>query len=76
VESKGLEGEPNLLFAAFRLAFRSSIRMGGLGWGRIGLVEVMAWLGADAGAGVQTVGLWLHGFRGGFLTEDQGLGLD
>jgi len=46
--------------------------MGGLGWGRIGLLEVMAWLGAEAGACALIVGPRLDGF----LTEVQGPGLD
>jgi len=50
--------------------------MGGLGWGRITLLEVMAWLGPEAGDGALIVGPGLDGFWGGFLTEDQGPGLD
>ena len=50
--------------------------MGGLGWGRIGLLEGAAWLGAGAVTGALIVGPRLDGFRGGFLIEDQGPGLE
>jgi len=58
------------------VGFQGSIRMGGLDWGRIGWLEGVAWLGAEAGAGALIVGSGLDGFQGGFLTEDQGPRLD
>ena len=76
VESTGLEGELNLLGAAFRLVSEAPSAWVGCVGGGIGLLEGKAWLGAEGGAGALMVGPGLDGFRGGFLTEDQGPGLD
>jgi len=46
--------------------------MGGLRWERIGLLEVVAWLGVEAGTGALIVGLELDGL----LSEVQGPWLD